>query len=270
MSVKQLAGLIKAKESEIKEAGDSLVEVYKKGRCGVQIIKNGSRYQMVSAPENSKLVRDFLNDETTGELSRPSLETLTIIAYRGPIAKSELDRIRGVNCSLILRNLLIRGLVEAKSRKEDEGQIYTVSMDFVRFLGINDVAELPDYERLSQDNLIDKVLNDALGKNGPEPGQGRGSDEDGGAEEEVKREAGPEPVEGLGSEEFEEPESLPGEAGDYEAGDDDYENGEEGLGGNDGEDGFWEDEYEEEGEEEFEQEDEDEEEEGEELENRSL
>lgn len=158
MSVKQLAGLIKKDSADIKKAGDELVEEHKELKSGVQIIKNGSKYQMVSSPENSKLVSDFINDETTGELSRPSLETLTIIAYRGPIAKLELDRIRGVNCSLILRNLLLRGLVEVKYRKEDEEPIYSVTLDFVRFLGINDVNELPDYERLSRDDLIDRIL----------------------------------------------------------------------------------------------------------------
>lgn len=158
MSLRQLSEAAKVKEAEVKAAGDGLVEDYKNSQAGIQIIKNGSKYQMVSAPENSQLVRDFINDETTGELSRPSLETLTIIAYRGPIAKADLDRIRGVNCSLILRNLLIRGLVEVKTRKEDEEQIYSVSLDFVRFLGINDVSELPDFQRLSQDDLIDRIL----------------------------------------------------------------------------------------------------------------
>lgn len=118
MSIKQLADLINQPESEIKKAGDELEEEYKSNKRGVQIIKNGSKYQMVSSPDNARLVQEFIKDETTGELSRPSLETLTIIAYRGPITKSDLDHIRGVNCSLILRNLLIRGLIEAKSDKK--------------------------------------------------------------------------------------------------------------------------------------------------------
>lgn len=158
MSVKQLAGLLKAKEEDVKKAGDELVEDYQKNKRGIQIIKNASKFQMVSAPENAKLIQEFLSDETSGELSRPSLETLTIIAYRGPISKIDLDRIRGVNCSLIIRNLLLRGLVEEKTDKEKDLNYYTVSMDFIRFLGINDVKELPDFEKLSQDDTIDKML----------------------------------------------------------------------------------------------------------------
>ena len=130
----------------------------------MQIIKVGSKYQMVSSPENSKTVQNFIQDETSGELSRPSLETLTIIAYRGPISKIDLDRIRGVNCALILRNLLIRGLIEAAADKTKKETYYTISLDFVRYLGISSVADLPDYEKLKQDDSIDKMLLDGADK----------------------------------------------------------------------------------------------------------
>jgi segregation and condensation protein B len=158
MTASKLASLTKAKEKEVKKAGDELVEEYKNNKRGVQIIKNGSKYQMASAPENSKLIQEFVNDETTGELSRPSLETLTIIAYRGPISKANLDRIRGVNCSLILRNLLLRGLIEVKEDKSTGDSFYSVTFDFIRFLGINDVSELPDYEKLHKDETVDNFL----------------------------------------------------------------------------------------------------------------
>lgn len=158
MSVKQLADLTKSKDEDLKKAGDELVEEYKNNKKGIQIIKNGSKFQMVSSPENAKIVQEFLKDETTGDLSRPSLETLTIIAYRGPISKFDLNRIRGVNCALIIRNLLIRGLIEAKKDKKLDIDTYSVTFDFIRFLGINDVKELPDYERLSKDDTIDQVV----------------------------------------------------------------------------------------------------------------
>lgn len=157
ITIKQIAELVGETEEKVKEASDQLEEEYKNDQRGVQIIKNGSKYQMVSSPDNAKIVQDFIKDETTGELSRPSLETLTIIAYRGPICKTDLDRIRGVNCSLIIRNLMIRGLVEAKSGKNDE-TFYNVTFDFIRFLGINDINELPEYERLKKIDTIDKIL----------------------------------------------------------------------------------------------------------------
>jgi segregation and condensation protein B len=164
MAIKQLADLFKVKPEEVKKAGDELVEEYKEQHKGVQIIRNGSRFQMVSSPENAQVVQEFIKDETTGELSRPSLEALTIIAYRGPISKIDLDRIRGVNCALILRNLLIRGLIEGKVDKKKNETYYTVTFDFIRFLGISDISELPDYERLHKDDTIDKVLGNEVQK----------------------------------------------------------------------------------------------------------
>ncbi|MBI4812527.1 SMC-Scp complex subunit ScpB [Candidatus Falkowbacteria bacterium] len=158
MSAKQLAGLVGKPSKEAEAVGDELVEYYKNNKSGIQIIKNGSDYQMVSSPENAKLVREFIKDETSGELTRPSLEALTVIAYRGPISKIDLDRIRGVNCALILRNLLLRGLIEGRMDKKKNETYYNITFDFIRFLGINDARELPDYEKLSKNDTIERVL----------------------------------------------------------------------------------------------------------------
>ena len=173
MTISQLSGLLKKNAKEVGTAGDELVEDYKQSGGGIQIIKNGSKYQMVSSPENAHLVQEFIKDETTGELSRPSLEALTIIAYRGPITKIELDRIRGVNCALIIRNLLLRGLIEGRADKIKKETYYRVTLDFIRFLGINDIKELPDYEKLNQDDTIDRVLAGSEGgQAGPAAGIG--------------------------------------------------------------------------------------------------
>jgi segregation and condensation protein B len=159
VAVSELAKLIHASPEDVRRSGDELVEYYKNEKRGVEIIKDGTKFQMVSSPENAKVIQEFIKDETSGELSRPSLEALTIIAYRGPISKIDLDRIRGVNCSLIIRNLLIRGLIEAKPDKKKGDTYYNVTFDFVRFLGINEISELPDFERLHTNDTLDRMLN---------------------------------------------------------------------------------------------------------------
>ena len=155
-----MAELTRSETKDIAEAGRILMAESLEKKSGMQIIKNGTSFQMVTAPENAELIQQFVKDETTGELTRPSLETLTIIAYRGPVAKTDLDRIRGINCSLILRNLLIRGLVDVREDKKKDETYYTVTFDFLRFLGLNDVKELPDYQKLSQDDTIERILED--------------------------------------------------------------------------------------------------------------
>ncbi|MBI2459685.1 MAG: SMC-Scp complex subunit ScpB [Parcubacteria group bacterium] len=158
LAASQLAGLLKVDKKEIITNADELLNDYKNNQAGLQIIKDGSKYQMVSAPANAAVIQELIKDETTGELSRPSLEALTIIAYRGPVAKIDLDRIRGVNCALILRNLLLRGLIEGKFDKKKNQTYYTATFDFIRFIGLSQIKELPDYDRLHQDDTIDRML----------------------------------------------------------------------------------------------------------------
>jgi segregation and condensation protein B len=97
-----------------------------------------------------------VKDETTGELTRPQLETLTVIAYRGPVSKAELEQIRGVNCTMILRNLMMRGLINEQT--ENGVAQYAVAMEFMSFLGAASAAELPDYEMLRRDKRIEDIL----------------------------------------------------------------------------------------------------------------
>jgi segregation and condensation protein B len=160
MSARELADLTKEEVKNVEAAGEELIKKMAAGDNGMRLVKNGNSFQMVTSPDNSELVKQFVKDETTGELSRPSLETLTIIAYRGPVSKTDLDRIRGINCSLILRNLLIRGLIEVREDKKKDESYYVITFDFLRFLGLNEVKELPDYERLSKDDTIDRLLED--------------------------------------------------------------------------------------------------------------
>ena len=117
---------------------------------------------MVTNPQNSGYVQKFLKTEVCQELTPASLETLSIIAYRGPLTKRDLEKIRGINCSIILRHLLIKGLITEKvvnKKQADDEQIdsdnniYSVSLEFIKHLGINDVQELPDYERLNNRSL---------------------------------------------------------------------------------------------------------------------
>lgn len=164
LSLKDMVAATAAKIKELEEALAELTADYNQGERGLAIIKNNGQYQLTTAAANASLVQEFLKDETSGELSQPSLEALTIIAYRGPIAKLELDMIRGVNCGLIIRNLLLRGLIEEKFEKSKNENYYTVTHDFVRFLGLGSVEELPDYQKLNQAQSLNTVLAEAAEK----------------------------------------------------------------------------------------------------------
>ena len=158
LSLKELASLTKVKSGEVEAALQELSQSYQAQVSGFQLISNNSSYQLTTSAENSALIQDFLKDETSGELTQPSLEALTVIAYRGPVSKLELERVRGVNCSLIIRNLLLRGLIEENFDKQKNENYYSVSLEFIRFLGLRQVSELPDYDRLHQEPTLAAVM----------------------------------------------------------------------------------------------------------------
>lgn len=158
LAIKELAALTQSKIPAVEEALCELAHDYEASERGLALINNNKQYQITTAGANAELVKDFLKDETSGELSQPSLEALTIIAYRGPLSKMEIERIRGVNCSLIIRNLLLRGLIEEKFDKGKNENYYTVTHDFVRFLGLGSITELPDYDKLHQAEALESVL----------------------------------------------------------------------------------------------------------------
>ncbi|MDA2935667.1 SMC-Scp complex subunit ScpB [Patescibacteria group bacterium AH-259-L05] len=154
---KEMAAFANGSKEEVDEVLTILINEYNSRGGGIKIIQNNNEYQMVTAPQNSEVVSKFLKTEITGELTPASLETLSIIAYRGPIIRDELEQIRGVNCSIILRNLLIKGLIIEINKDK---QIYNVSLDFIRQLGIVDIKELPDYDRLKRDIPLSSLISE--------------------------------------------------------------------------------------------------------------
>ncbi|MFA6214995.1 MAG: SMC-Scp complex subunit ScpB [Patescibacteria group bacterium] len=158
LGVKRLVDLTKAEKDKVEQGIKELMADYNQPDKGIQVQRIGDKVQMVTLADNGKMVKDFIKEETTGELTRPALETLTIIAYRGPVTRAELEQIRGVNCAIILRNLLIRGLVESHDDKKKMQTTYSITFDFLNFLGINEPSQLPDYDKLNSSESLEKIL----------------------------------------------------------------------------------------------------------------
>ncbi len=158
LAPKKLIELTGGTEEEIRNALAEIREQYNTQAQGIQLVSHNGKVQLMTNPENRKIVEAYLKEEQFSELTKPGLETLTIIAYRGPVTKPELEQIRGVNCSLILRNLMIKGLVEAQDDQEKMQTNYTVTFDFIRYLGLREISELPEYEKLSRHENIEKIL----------------------------------------------------------------------------------------------------------------
>lgn len=163
LGIKKLAQMTGSEANAVRDTLAQLMIEYNTAKRGMRIIQNTNEYQMTTAPEHAELVAAFVEEDLHGALTRPQLETLTVIAYRGPITKNELEQVRGVHCGLILRNLLMRGLVQTEEDATKLQMVYTVTMDFLRTLGIHSVEELPDYAALHTAETIDRLLD--VGKN---------------------------------------------------------------------------------------------------------
>jgi segregation and condensation protein B len=104
-----------------------------------------SQYQLVTAPEADAVVRRYLQTESRSELSKAALETLAIIAYRGPLTRSQLEELRGVSSETMLRNLLQRELIQEAGPAAEPGRPmrYQVSQAFLRHFGLESLDHLP-------------------------------------------------------------------------------------------------------------------------------
>lgn len=170
LSVQKMASLTGASAEDVYQTIITLEQKYKDG--GLELLHIGQSYQMASSPANAGVVSEFMQDEQSGELTRASLETLTIVAYRGPITRAEVEQIRGVNCAVILRHLLIRGLVEEKDDEEKMAKTYHITFDFLKVLGITKPEDLPDYDTLNSDENLRELVEAAEGEAVEEDNEG--------------------------------------------------------------------------------------------------
>lgn len=116
---------------------------------GMRLLRAPHGVQLVTAPEQEKIVEQFIKAGMRQELTPAAAETLAIVGYRGPISRAGVEAIRGVNSSFTLRLLTIRGLLErTPSPKDQRVLLYEVSAEFLRHIGLQSVRELSDYEAL--------------------------------------------------------------------------------------------------------------------------
>ena len=129
-----------------------LIEEYKKrlgdDSSGLEIISMGDRVQLATKPSLNSAIELFIKGELSEELSPASLEVLSLITYLGPISRAKLEYLRGVNSSFILRNLLIRGLVERfNDPKNSLAYLYQPTFELLAHLGIKSPKDLPEYDK---------------------------------------------------------------------------------------------------------------------------
>lgn len=147
VSFKKLGAFLDKTEKEILEA-ITILKNELEGR-GLTLVEKDDEVMLGTHPGMSNLIEQMAKEELSRDIGKAGLETLSIILYKNPVSRSEIDFIRGVNSSFIIRNLLIRGLVERISNpKDSRGFLYRPTFELLSFLGLQSTDNLPDKERL--------------------------------------------------------------------------------------------------------------------------
>lgn len=156
LDFKKIAKTLKKSEEEVKEAAKILGEELQNENRGLFLIRDKEKIQLATKPDFANLMETIIKEELHENLTPAALETLSIVAYAGPLSRAELEYIRGVNSSFTLRNLLIRGLIERfPDPKRSNVFIYNPSFDLLKHLGIAKQEDLPEYEKFKA--LIEKM-----------------------------------------------------------------------------------------------------------------
>lgn len=150
VTIKKLATVFDVTQSEIQNTLTEL-EILLQNH-GIILMKNGDEIMLATHPEMGSIIADIKKQELSDPLSKSALETLAIILYKESATKPEIDFIRGVNSGFMLRNLLVRGLIEKVVNADDKRVTkYRATFDTMRFLGISEISQLPNFATFKEE-----------------------------------------------------------------------------------------------------------------------
>lgn len=162
-SVLEEAFGIRFPQQELEGAIEILKARYAADEFAFDIVEIGGGYQFLTKGAFHNTVGVFLRQTTRKRLSRSALETLSIVAYKQPVTKSELEKIRGVSCDYAIQKLLEKELVLIVGRSDGPGKplLYATSAKFMDYFGLKSIEELPQPKEFKEpDNTIGEMASD--------------------------------------------------------------------------------------------------------------
>ena len=145
-------------EEQANAAIEAIVEKYQSEFYAFEVVQSGGGWQFLTKKAYHQTVAQLNGDKFLKKLSVASIETLSIIAYKQPVTKSEIEIIRGVNCDYAVQKLLEKELIVIAGRKEDavgKPLIYTTSKSFMDYFGINSAEDLPKIREILNQEIIE-------------------------------------------------------------------------------------------------------------------
>lgn len=157
LEIKDIASILEISEKETENAMKELMDDLDYNMRGIKILKINNTYQFGTRPENYPWIKKLSTPKQNKNLSNASMETLSIIAYRQPIIKSDIEAIRGVKCDKAIETLTERGLIEEVGRLEKVGRpiLYGTTELFLRAFGLESIANLPPLEEKQLESAME-------------------------------------------------------------------------------------------------------------------
>lgn len=154
LSLKDLSDVLELEKNDVKEMIKEMISDFNYNRRGLQIIRINDSYQLTTRPEHYDMISKLCTPRSDKSLSNAALETLSIIAYKQPITRMEVEAIRGVKCNKSISSLLQRELVKEVGRLEKTGKpkLYGTTETFLQHFGLTTLEQLPQLEELINRN----------------------------------------------------------------------------------------------------------------------
>ena len=160
LDIKDIVNILETDKNKVEEAIDALILDYKSEDRGIVLKKFGECYQLKTKDKNYSYVSTLYKPNTHRGLSDAAMETLSIIAYKQPITKIEVEQIRGIKSNYIINTLKDKGLIKVVDRLEKPGNplLYGTTKDFLSYFGLRSIDELPklpydkDFDMLKEED----------------------------------------------------------------------------------------------------------------------
>ena len=157
LDIKDISSILEIEEAELSLIIKELMDELDYNRRGLRIIKINNSYQICTRPEHFQWVKKLSHSRANKNLSNAALETLSIVAYRQPIIKADIEAISGVRCDRVLETLIERKLVCELGRLDRTGRpiLYGTTEEFLRSFGLENIEDLPSLNEVEQNLDID-------------------------------------------------------------------------------------------------------------------
>ena len=160
LSVDDLRAALDVTELELLSALEALGTHYELEARGIRLGRFGGCVQLTTNPDYAPYVERLLQPTPKKTLSQAALETLSVIAYRQPVTKAEIEAVRGVKCDYSVQSLMNKGLIGVLGRKETIGHpmLYGTTDEFLRHFGLESLSGLPDLKQFTAEEVIAEPL----------------------------------------------------------------------------------------------------------------